>query len=419
MHPPALSRSCRLRCLRPCIAFALVVAVIGCSGADLTSRRSTPQPTPATPSPTPNPDDGYLRGVGGKLVESTGRPMKLVGVSWFGFETSSCALHGLSVRNWRDMLNQISGVGFNVLRLPYSNQFLDDPTCVPTGVDYRKNPDLKGLKGLALMDRIVDEAGRHGLRVILDRHAPTPDARTADLWYSDQVPESRWIDDWVMLARHYLGNRAVIGADLANEPHGAATWGDGNPLTDWRLAAETAGNAILAANPNWLILVQGVQFYNGDQYWWRGQLQGAALYPVRLSRPEKLVYSPHDYGPSVWRQAWFDAADFPQNLPGIWDQHWGNLTQQGTPLLMGEFSGRSVGDDHEGVWQRSLMSYLNERGIGVIYWAWNPDSADTDGMLEADWTTINQRELDVVLGRPPQAPAAQPAGRPTPGATFH
>ena len=176
MNRSALSTSRRLPCLRACVAFALVAALISCSGAGSSSRGSTPPPRPATPSPTPNPDDGYLTGVGGRLVESTGRPVKLVGVSWFGFETSSCALHGLSVRNWRDMLSQISGVGFNVLRLPYSNQFVDDPTCVPTGVDYRKNPDLKGLKGLALMDRIVDEAGRQGLRVILDRHAPTPDA---------------------------------------------------------------------------------------------------------------------------------------------------------------------------------------------------------------------------------------------------
>src|SRR5262249_37906773 len=202
--------------------------------------------------------------------------------------------------------------------------------------------------------------------------------------------------------------------DLANEPHGAATWGDGNSLTDWRLAAERAGNAILAANPNWLILVQGVQFYNGDQYWWGGQLQGAALYPVRLSRPDKLVYSPHDYGPSVWRQAWFEASDFPQNLPKIWDQHWGHLIQQGTPLLMGEFSGRSVGDDHEGVWQRSLMGYLNERGIGAISGAGTPDREDPDGRLGLDWGTITRRERDVVLGPQPLASAAQPAGPSTP-----
>src|SRR5262249_30257641 len=181
---------------RVCVALAWVAVLICFSCSNERTQRSTSR---ATPSPS-SPDESYLRGIGGKLVDSKGHPVKMIGVSWFGFETSSCAVGGLSVRNWRDMLDQIRGGGFNVLRHPYSNQFLDDPTCVPSGIDYRKNPDLKGLKGLALMDRIVDEAGRQGLKVILDRHAPTPDARTGDLWYTDQVPESRWIEDWVMLA---------------------------------------------------------------------------------------------------------------------------------------------------------------------------------------------------------------------------
>jgi len=410
MHLHALWRSSKARCLRATFTLALLATLVGCSYSNPLTHRGASQATHRAA----NSDEGYLRGVAGKLVDSAGRPVRMIGVSWFGFETGSCALHGLSVRNWRDMLDQIRGVGFNVLRLPFSNQFLDDPSCVPTGIDYLKNPDLKGLQGLALLDRIVNEAGRRGLKVILDRHSPTPDVR-GDFWYSEQVPQSRWIDDWVMLARHYRGNRAVIAADIANEPHGAATWGDGNPATDWRLAAETAGNAVLAANPHWLILVQGIQYFSGDQYWWGGQLRGAAQYPVRLSRPDKLVYSPHDYGPSVSWQSWFGARDFPQNLPQVWDEHWGNLTQQGTPLLIGEFSGRSVGADHEGIWQRTLMSYLSQRGIGAVYWAWNPDSADTDGMLEADWMTINQPELDVLLGHEPAPPAGKPAGTATGG----
>ena len=406
----ATSRSSKLRPFQLAIALVVVAALFGCSFSNPWMRRNTSHARPTAAEP----DNGYFKGAGGKLVDSRGHPANLVGVSWFGFETGSCAPHGLSARNWRDMLEQMSKVGFNTVRLPYSNQFLDDPACVPTDVDYRKNPDLKGLTGLALLDRIVNEAGRQGLKVILDRHTPAPDTH-GDLWYTDQVPESRWIDDWVMLARHYRGNRAVIGADLANEPHGAATWGDENPRTDWRLAAEAAGNAILAVNPQWLILVQGIEYHNGDRYWWGGQLQAAALHPVRLLHPEKLVYAPHDYGPSVWPQRWFEAPDFPENMPQIWDQHWGNLAQQGAALLMGEFSGRLAGDKYGITWQRTLMSYLDQRGIGFIYWAWNPDSADTDSVLEADWTTINQRVLDVLLGHQSMAGAVQPAGSPAPG----
>ena len=88
-----------------------------------------------------------------------------------------------------------------------------------------------------------------------------------------------------LLAKRYAGNDAVIGVDLHNEPHGKATWGSGDPATDWRLAAEKAGNAILAANPNLLIIVEGIEQYKGDWYWWGGNLMGARADPVRLNVP--------------------------------------------------------------------------------------------------------------------------------------
>lgn len=386
---------------------ALTALLAGCSSPGGSSVwRGSAQPSVA-PGVSPA-EQGYLRGAKGKIVDSNGRPVKLVGVSWFGFETTACSPHGLGTRNWQDMLLQMRRVGFNVVRFPYSNMLFDAP-CPPMGINYKKNPDLIGLQGLALMDKIVNGAGRVGLKVILDRHSATPETRNDDLWYTEAVPESRWISDWVMLARHYLGNRTVIAADLHNEPHGGATWGDGK-ATDWRQAAERAGNAVLAVNPHLLILVEGIQYYHNDQYWWGGQLLGATQYPVRLSHPDKLVYSPHDYGPSVSPEAWFNAPDYPNNLPAVWNQHWGDLPSKGTPILVGEFSGKSVGDDPEGKWQRALVSYLDKRGIGLIYWAWNPDSTDTDGMLSKDWTTINKRELDAVLGRLPVPSASPKAG---------
>src|SRR5260221_260992 len=129
------------------------------------------------------------------------------------------------------------------------------------------------------------------------------------LSYTDQVPQTGWIQDWVMLAQHYRGNTTIIGADLNNEPHSPATWGGGNPSTDWRLAAQQAGNAILAVNPQWLIIVEGIDVYQGDSYWWGGNLQGAKRFPVRLSRPDKLVYSAHDYGPEVYPEQWFQVSN--------------------------------------------------------------------------------------------------------------
>ncbi len=187
---------------------------------------------------------GFLRGFHSELVDASGCQVRLLGVNWSGFESDTFVPHGLEERNWQDMLKQIARTGFNTIRLPFSNQ-LFDPASQPQGINYQLNPDLKGLSGLALLERIIQGAGKLGLRVILDRHDPMADQRPP-LWYTDQAPQSRWIQDWVMLARHYRGNETVIGADLSNEPHWPATWGGGNPSTDWRLAAQRAGNAILA-----------------------------------------------------------------------------------------------------------------------------------------------------------------------------
>ncbi len=338
---------------------------------------------------------GFLKAVHSELVDTSGCQVQLTGVNWFGFETSTFAPHGLWARNLQDMLKQIASTGFNTIRLPFTNQ-LFDPANKPNGINYQLNPDLKGLQGLALMDRVVQGARNVGLKIILDRHDPTADLRPP-LWYTNQMPQARWIQDWVMLAQHYRGNDTIIGADLANEPHGPATWGDGNPSTDWRLAAEQAGNAILAVSPDWLIIVEGIEQYHGDAYWWGGNLEGAGQYPVRLSVADKLVYSAHDYGPEVYKQSWLKASNFPNNLPEVWQQHWAYLQKVGTaPVFMGEFGGGSMGQDAEGVWQRSLISFLKTNNISYAYWAWNPDSGDTGGILQNDWKTVNQSKLDVL-----------------------
>jgi endoglucanase len=377
--------------------------------------------SPVASLETPGPEPlgaGPLRADGGRLVDAAGRDVRLTGVNWFGLETGTFAPHGLWARNLDDMLDQIVRAGFNTIRLPYSNQ-LFEPASKPNGIDYQKNPDLQGLSGPELMDQVIQRAGSRGLKVILDRHRPTADAQS-ELWYTDRVSEDRWIGDWVMLASHYRGNPTVIGADLHNEPHGPATWGDGNPGTDWRLAAERAGNAVLQACPDWLIFVEGIEHEGDDWYWWGGNLAQAKQFPVRLSAPDKLVYEAHDYGPAVSQQKWFRTPDFPANLTDLWWQHWAYLKLESiAPVLVGEFGGRSVGQDAEGVWQRSLLSYLHQNGIDYTYWSWNPNSGDTGGILQDDWSTLDRAKLSILaayqwpLLDPPdlQAPNRRSAGQ--------
>lgn len=345
-----------------------------------------------------NAVEGPLRAEGSKIIDANGNEVKLTGINWFGMETATYAPHGLWERNWEEMLDEMQQAGFNTLRVPYANEIFRPDSKPSEGIDYGKNPDLKGLQGLKLMDKIVTGATDRGLMVVLDRHRPTAEAQSP-LWYTETVSEEQWISDWTMLAKHFKGNDLVVGADLHNEPRGQATWGDGKKETDWRLAAERAGNAVLKANPEWLIIVEGVENYENQGYWWGGNLRGAKEHPVRLADNSKLVYSAHDYGPGVFRQNWFLDKDYPNNMPALWDKHWGYLVKDGTaPVLMGEFGGRSVakGKDLEGTWQHALMGYLKQNGMSYTYWSWNPNSGDTGGIVKDDWKTIDQAKLDML-----------------------
>ena len=152
------------------------------------------------------------------------------------------------------------------------------------------------------MDAIIDYAGTIGLRVILDNHRSEAgnSAEANGLWYTDAYPEKSWISDWQALATRYQNNSNVIGVDLRNEPHnataGGACWDCGG-ANDWHLAAERAGNAVLAINPKLLVFVEGTDAYNNNYYFWGGNLQGVQNSPVQLSVANQLVYSAHDYGP--------------------------------------------------------------------------------------------------------------------------
>src|SRR5262245_1951589 len=360
----------------------------------------TPEPTP-TPTPIPIPlGTGPLSGKGSELVDAGGREVRLTGVNWSGLETGAYTPNGLLNRDLDTILDQMVSLGFNSIRLPFSNQALD-PSSKPNSINYQLNPTLQGLNGLELMDQIVDRARAHGLRVILDRPRLSADEQ-ADLWYSGRISEERWIKDWVMLATHYRGNPAVVGADLYNEPHGSATWGTDNPSTDWRLAAERAGNAILEANPDWLIIVEGIQYVGHDQYWWGGNLSAAGDAPVRLTHPERLVYSAHDYGAGISWQPWFSGPDWVAGLPSVWRAHWAYLQEDGiAPVLVGEYGGRSVGQDPEGLWQRALIAFLQDGGYSNLYWVWNPDGW-TGGILLDEGGRVDRAKVDLLA--PGQSP---------------
>lgn len=291
--------------------------------------------------------------------------------------------------------------GYNTLRLPYSNQMVEQPT-VPTNISFeseqgRINTDREGLNSMQILDHIVAAAGELGLKVILDDHRSEAgsSAEESGLWYTEQYPEQAWISDWVALAHHFRGNSTVIGFDLRNEPHtvgaAGACWSCGGER-DWHEAAERAGDAILAENANLLIFVEGVDQYEDTNSFWGGDLAGVRTSPVHLALPGRLVYSPHVYGPSEYHQPWFNAQTTPVSLIAKDRKNWAYISERDiAPVWIGEFGApndanavSSTEPGSEGQWFQTLVGYLAQHtDVGWTYWSLNGE--DRYGLLDDEY----------------------------------
>jgi hypothetical protein len=182
-----------------------------------------------------------------------------------------------------------------------------------------------------------------------------------------------------------------------------------------------------ASNPNW-----GENFYP------------AADDPLNIPK-ERLILSPHTYGPSVFVQNQFldssqiecnsldgnEAADADCRividdaiLKAGWEEHFGYLRDQGYAIIVGEFGGNMdwpngasqaeqtrwshISSGVDAQWQNAFVDYANEQDINACYWSINPESADTGGLYGTTyvpgsnesgwgtWTDIDNRKMELL-----------------------
>jgi len=349
---------------------------------------------------------GFWHTSGNQILDSGGNPVRIAGINWYGFETQDEIAHGLWVQDYHTVINDIAALGYNTIRIPFSNQMVETPA-VPQNFSVHNNTggnintDLVGQNALQDLQKIVTAAGAAGLKVILDDHRSEAgnSAEQNGLWYTSAYPSQNWVNDWSTIAKLFAGNPTVIGFDLRNEPHTpagvayaqGATWGTGDASTDVRLAYQQAGNAILAADPGALIFCEGIgEFPDSaatggfDSTWWGGDLQGVAQFPVTLSSAGHVVYSAHDYGPNLFQQTWFNSATTSASLDAVWNKFWGYIYAQNiAPLWVGEFGTLNDAADvssstpgSQGQWFSSLVSYIaGNKWMGWTYWALNGEDS--------------------------------------------
>jgi endoglucanase len=352
----------------------------------------------------------------GKIFDAQGNRVTIQGVNWFGAETETRVPHGLWIRSMTDMLDQMKSLGFNAVRVPFCPTTLQG---VPTNsIDFSKNPALQGLNSLQVLDVLASELQRRSMYFLMDHHRPDCNA-ISELWYISGYTEQQWITDLTFVANRYKDNPFFLGMDLKNEPYGRARWGSGNATVDWNSAAERAAAAVLAVAPQSLVFVEGV----GDGsfcttvptgIWWGGNIAPQLCRPLNIPA-DRLVLSPHVYGPDVFNQSYFSAPDFPNNMPAIWNSHFGDVQAQGYSVVLGETGGKyGTNDPKDKTFQDALFAYLKQRDLrDVFYWSWNPNSGDTGGILNDDWTTVRTDKVALLQNFWAGAPNP-PSTTPTP-----
>jgi endoglucanase len=356
---------------------------------------------------------GYWHTSGNQILDANNQPVRIAAVNWYGFETTTFVAHGLWASDYKAILNLIKSSGYNTVRIPLSDQLVAQNPVPPSTAINRNgiNTDIPAnATALQILDLIVTHAGSLGLRVILDNHRSNAgdSAQEEGLWYTGAWPESTWLANWRALTTRYLGNTTVIGMDIRNEPHGPVCWG-GDPAgcssaNDWHAAAQRAGNAILAINPNLLIFVEGNDRYNNAFTWWGGMLRGVANRQVVLNVANRVVYSAHDYGPHLAGQPWFNGSTTPASLAAVWDQNFGYIHNQGiAPVWIGEFGTTNVSSDiqnnaagSQGQWFSSLVSYLaGKPAMSWAYWAMNGN--DSYALFNTNFNAIASAQKQNLL----------------------
>ena len=334
---------------------------------------------------------------GGRLLKD-GVALELFGLNWFGLETSNHVLHGLwTGRPLANFLSDIKSKGFNALRIPVSPETINPGFAITGGPGVGEDfVALTGKDGRGALEYTLAKTQAAGVFVVVDFHTCNPAQLGAGLPGSPIACAGysldRWLADLRTLATLSKTYTNVVGIDLTNEPH-SLTW------SAWASFASQGGQAVLAVNPNITIWVEGVgnESTAGGQSvnWGQNLFEAGAIPGIPANR---LVYSPHSYGPSVAAQSYFSASGYPANMPAIWDTFFGHLVAQGFTVIAGEFGGHyttsSTPAQNDKLWQDSYVTYLLSKTThSSFYWCVNPNSGDTGGVYGDDWLTWNNDKL--------------------------
>lgn len=342
---------------------------------------------------------------GASIIDQSGKRLKLKSVNWYGASDAYHVVMGLDKAPLDTVILQIKKIGFNSVRLPFSNQMLYEEDAVPDR-HLAKNPQLMGKNPLEVFDEVVSALSHHGLLVILNNHTTSSkwccNGNDGNgLWVNLEQSSLKWMLDWEFLVKRYKSNPMMVGADLRNEVRDdrsfKANWGKGGPF-DFHRVSEELGNRLLNINPDLLIIIEGLHFSSNFSYYDHT--------PVQLIYPNRIVFSPHLYAWSTLPNgksfgSYHSYIDFKAAV----DRMLKPLYREGraiAPIWFGEWGYSQENLLSSELFPKFMHRFLKESNLDWAWWPLNvgkkPASQENEswGLLSDNWHDLKRDDPRII-----------------------
>ena len=321
------------------------------------------------------------------------KPITLMGINWFGLNVKTYSPHSLWVGTLDEHVKVLKDNGFNAVRLCMSAKLMmnldtlavNHPDPLNPAIHTSKEPDFEGKPAGLLLDALVKKLEVAGILVMFNLHrmgeVDDNEKDIGPLWYSDLWPETKVIDAWKAIALRYKNSPNVFAMDIKNEPH-ESVWG-GPREKDFSSFCERVGDAIHAINPNVLIAVEGTTVKI-----WSDSVEGALTKPVKLTIPDKVIYTPHLYQYFSFNG---NRPDSKENFKAYMDKCFGDVHKAGMTVVIGEWGYTDDADGTQGeddrfaadkAWLPMVIDYLKDVKLeNQFYWALNENAGSFQSIL--------------------------------------
>ena len=281
--------------------------------------------------------------------------------SRFGAEKARNLIKTYEKNYWTDAdFDNCVNLGINCIRLPiwYRNLVDENDNWYPDAFER--------------IDWFVEEAGKHGIYVIIDMHGAYGSQNGSDhsgvdggsdklgaskFFFGDEAAsnQEKYYKMWEKIAKHYKGNPVVAGYDLLNEPFNEYRYTTSYTDEELRLMLwnvyDNAYKRIRAVDADHMIIMMGT--------WWPDDLPVPSVYGWT-----NVMYQYHNYKYGADSDVDAQISEMTGKIENI-QAH----SSYNVPSIMGEFNYFANSD----AWTQGLQ-LLNDSGLSWTVWSYKATS---------------------------------------------